>query len=394
MLALESPTRTCGFGCYEFRDLTSTGIGTLFEGKVIYDKTYGHVTYGCAVCCGYNAATLWYNPILLEVQCTAVDDGVWGYSVCDQQYEDVSSSFYGNRASANTSIITVDSYGAHSPHNVGSTTADTFGNLESTAHYPICPPKQFPPGGGGNVNPTISGPNTLWWFNGLGAGVSGYANQITLTAYSAGTGTSYQWAITAGSDKVSLSTGTSATVQVTSIGQSRTANDVSITVTAGGMTSSPFKLTVHAPYTLGQDPAHTTPVYAQDSQYVWNITIYYQILDNLLTPMPATVPANEHWTSAPHPDYTNEDWDLGAEECGTTPSSAPAEIWDYIQGSYVGHYPPAVYNTQQNGPAVVDWGQEIRVGTCTIGAGPRFQTDTHQKYTDHAAHTWITSPAP
>jgi hypothetical protein len=51
------------------------------------------------------------------------------------------------------------------------------------------------------VKPTISGPNTLWWFNGLGAGVSGYATQITLTASSGGTGTSYQWAITAGSDK-------------------------------------------------------------------------------------------------------------------------------------------------------------------------------------------------
>jgi hypothetical protein len=30
-------------GSYEFRDLTNTGAGTLFEGKVIYDKTYGHV---------------------------------------------------------------------------------------------------------------------------------------------------------------------------------------------------------------------------------------------------------------------------------------------------------------------------------------------------------------
>ncbi len=39
-------------GSYEFRDLTNTGVGTLFEGKVIYDKTYGHVAYGCAACCG------------------------------------------------------------------------------------------------------------------------------------------------------------------------------------------------------------------------------------------------------------------------------------------------------------------------------------------------------
>jgi hypothetical protein len=135
---------------YEFRDLTNIGMGTLFEGKVIYDKIYGHVTYGCATCCGYNAATLWYNPIVLAVQGSAVDDGVWGYSVCDQQYEDVSSSFYGNWSSANTSIVTVNSYGVHTPQNVGSTTSSTSGYLESTAHYPICPAKDFPPSGGAN----------------------------------------------------------------------------------------------------------------------------------------------------------------------------------------------------------------------------------------------------
>ncbi len=28
-------------GSYEIRDLTNKGVGTLFEGKVIYDKTYG-----------------------------------------------------------------------------------------------------------------------------------------------------------------------------------------------------------------------------------------------------------------------------------------------------------------------------------------------------------------
>jgi hypothetical protein len=163
--------------------------------------------------------------------------------------------------------------------------------FEGTRSPPDCPLRDFAPKGNANVMPTISGPNTLWWFNGLGAGVSGYANQITLTANSGGTGTSYQWAITAGSDKVSLSTSSSATVQVTSTGQSKTANDVSITVTVGGLTSNPFNLTVRAPYSLGQDPVHPTPVYAQDPEYVWNITIYNQILDNLFTPMPSPVSA-------------------------------------------------------------------------------------------------------
>ncbi len=138
-------------GSYEFRDLTNTGIGTLFEGKVIYDKTYGHVTYGCATCCGYNAATLFFDPIFVPLSGPPGNDGVWGYSVCGQQYEDVSSSFYGNWGSADTSIVTVDSYGVHTPHNVGSTTSSTSGYLEGTAHYPICPAKSFPPSGGAKV---------------------------------------------------------------------------------------------------------------------------------------------------------------------------------------------------------------------------------------------------
>src|SRR5437660_3636605 len=77
-------------GSYEFRDLTNPGLGTLFEGKVIYDKTYGHVAYGCATCCGYNATELYFNPLVIPLPGPPGDSGVWGYSVCDQQYEDVS----------------------------------------------------------------------------------------------------------------------------------------------------------------------------------------------------------------------------------------------------------------------------------------------------------------
>jgi hypothetical protein len=143
--------RDLASGSYEFRDLTNTGIGTLFEGKVIYDKTYGHVIYGCGTCCGYNAAELHFNPIFVLLPGPPVDDGVWGWSVCDQQYEDVSTDFWDNWGSVNTSIVTVDSYGAHTGQSIGSTTTDTFGYLESTAHYPICPAKEFSPGGGANV---------------------------------------------------------------------------------------------------------------------------------------------------------------------------------------------------------------------------------------------------
>ena len=154
------PTRLTS-GSYEVRDLTNTAIGTLFEGKVIYDKTYGHVTYGCATCCGYNAAVPWWSPIFLLYFGPAVQNGVYGYSVCDQQYEDVSTAFYGNWSSQATSIITVDAYGDHTPQGVGSTMTETFGDIESTAHYPICPAKQFSPGGGGNTITISQSPANL-----------------------------------------------------------------------------------------------------------------------------------------------------------------------------------------------------------------------------------------
>ena len=106
---------------------------------------------------------------------------------------------------------------------------------------------------------------------------------------------------------------------------------------------------------------------------------------------------NENWTTGIIPDYTGEDWPSRTPGCGTTLSSDPAEAWDFIQGvsNAMGYIPVPFYNTQQNGAAVFHWGQEWRVGTCTIGAGPRVQTNTHQIYVDHAAHTPpIVSPAP
>jgi hypothetical protein len=50
-------------GSYQFRDLTDKFIGSLYEGKVVYDKTFGHVTYGCAGCCGYTQTQLSFNPM-------------------------------------------------------------------------------------------------------------------------------------------------------------------------------------------------------------------------------------------------------------------------------------------------------------------------------------------
>jgi len=130
------------------------GIGTLFEGKVIYDKTYGHVAYGCGVCCGYKTPSVlaWYNPLGLPVLGTG-DDGVNATDSCSLQNVDVSDSFYGGWSAANTSIATVDYYGTHSGVAVGSTTSSTWGDLQVFYRSWSCPINQLGPGGGANVGP-------------------------------------------------------------------------------------------------------------------------------------------------------------------------------------------------------------------------------------------------
>jgi hypothetical protein len=117
-------------GSYEFRDLTNKDVGSLYEGKLVYDKTYGHVTYGCGICCAYSEALLWYNPLGIPLQSTA-PNGVDGDMTCTGGgWQDVSGAFYGHWGTANTGIATVDYYASHTGHAVGSTSSSTFGKLE------------------------------------------------------------------------------------------------------------------------------------------------------------------------------------------------------------------------------------------------------------------------
>lgn len=138
-------------GSYEFRDLTNKGVGSLFEGKIIYDKTYGHVTYGCALCCGWSIPTpLWYDPISVIIT-SFQDDGVYAWYPCENQYDDVSTAFYNGWSSGAPSVVTVDYYGTHHGVAAGSTTSQTFGVLQSNNVHLMCPNHGFTPSGSANV---------------------------------------------------------------------------------------------------------------------------------------------------------------------------------------------------------------------------------------------------
>ena len=42
-------------GTYSIQVISHPLQAVLYEGKVITDKTYGHATYGCIICCGYDS---------------------------------------------------------------------------------------------------------------------------------------------------------------------------------------------------------------------------------------------------------------------------------------------------------------------------------------------------
>jgi hypothetical protein len=143
-------------GSYDIRDLGNKGIGALFEGKIMYDTTYGHVTYGCGVCCAYKPPVLLWNPLGIPFQGTSAN-GVDAYDTCYNSEETITYLFNGNWSTANSSIATVDAYGTHTGQGLGSTTTSTWASIQNwEPHSFICPIEVQRPGGGDNVNPIIN----------------------------------------------------------------------------------------------------------------------------------------------------------------------------------------------------------------------------------------------
>jgi hypothetical protein len=141
-------------GSYEFRDLTDPFVGTLFEGKVIYEKTFGHVTYGCAQCCSIDSPYLAFNPLDIGFGLTAPTT-VMGTNNCTGTLVDLGTRFYYDWSTANPAIATVDSYGTHTGAGVGSTTSTTFAYLPQPVGLKCLVQKQTV-SGTDNVTPSIS----------------------------------------------------------------------------------------------------------------------------------------------------------------------------------------------------------------------------------------------
>jgi len=170
------------YGSYEFRDLTEPGFGSLFEGKVMYDKTYGHVAYGCAMCCGYRNPLLDWNP--LGITLGFFDPNfVLARDWCAGSLTDITDIFFGNWNTANHAIATVDTSGNHFGANVGATTTNTYGYYPY-ASFNRCPIDEAFPNGGDNVHDfTLSSAQNI---------MDGQQGTFSLSV-TGGTATAYQW---------------------------------------------------------------------------------------------------------------------------------------------------------------------------------------------------------
>jgi len=297
----------------------------------------------------------------------------------DDSYSVVSG---GSWWSWNTAVATVGTQGQATGVSGGSTTIEDDFSAQSCDPCGPCDCYYDDDSGYGTANViTISGPNTVWWFNGYAP--SGYAATIQLTAQPPSG--SRQWNVVSGPINIANNTAQVATIQGT--GLSQTSGDAKVTVTINGVTSSQFAITVRGPKLLV--PNGITDV--SDPTYAYLSTMGYIIQDNFSQSMPSNVPLNESWTTPASYDYTGANWRQPAPG-GTT--SQGAGFVDNIYGEAstmtpTPQSPPPLISTK-----VQHWGQDWRVGTTGIGAGARVQKDVIQKYISYARHNSIVTPAP
>ena len=225
--------------------------------------------------------------------------------------------------------------------------------ITGTVHQPLrC---SFSHTGPATVQPAITGPNTVWYFGGFDPAGS-YNTSITLTSSG---GSSTTWTVTAGGDKINLSTTSGSQTNVTSTGTafSSSVGDISIKATTAGADSTPFTLTTRKPYELVPQGVSTTC----DPNYHYVSSIFYALEDQLLTIMPYTIGMNENWTTGEIPDYTGENWGQGAA-LGSYVN--PASWADAIGGPQPAiQNPNPVADCRGTTTAVEHWGQTWYVGS-------------------------------
>ncbi|MCI0621409.1 MAG: hypothetical protein L0387_07030 [Acidobacteria bacterium] len=142
-------------GAYQFFEMDSNGIGNLFEGKLIVDKTYGHAAYGCMVCCGPARGLMVFDPLGLNVFFTG-NQGVQGVDECTGSEVEM-TGYYSTWWTGSTAIATAN-MSAITGQGIGSTTDTARGTFQWGAGQEsrLCPTRTDTTSSGVDVDPTVA----------------------------------------------------------------------------------------------------------------------------------------------------------------------------------------------------------------------------------------------
>jgi hypothetical protein len=231
-------------GAYRVRDLTDSTTGSLYEGKVIVDKTFGHVSYGCMICCGPQTPFMMYDPLTVSVGGSAVQ-GVETVNSCTGHLSIITGDFptwwtdNTSIATANGSSIT--GAGAGTTNNNAQSVMMYFGPKEDSGGGP-CPQDQMDANAATDVAPRIDSidPDQIM----IGS------NNIQVTIKGAGFGASPTVNLPQGVTNLNNGGNTDATIVITvnvTFNANIGTNTLNVVNNNTGLGSSPANFTIDGP---------------------------------------------------------------------------------------------------------------------------------------------------
>ena len=304
------------FGAYRVRDLTDSAAASLYEGKVIVDKTFGHVSYGCLICCGPDTPYMMYDPIVVSIG-GFTSQGIQAMNSCTETINTVTGDFptwwTDNGAIASASGDSIGGVAVGNTNNNAQSIMMYWGPKEDSGGGP-CPQDQETPFAGTNVGPTITSIQPS-------QGLVGTGTSVTIKGMGF-TGASVTGSTNLALSQVSIKDDQTITATVTPTNSSSGGGNQSITVTVTGFSPAstnffgqiPSSVIVSgSPVSIADGAAGGCPT---NQNVGISIDIKYQVLDQQSPPQ-----AIQSSSMIPFEDDTFEG---GAQQSGNTcPSSVP-----------------------------------------------------------------------
>jgi hypothetical protein len=377
----------------------------LYEGKLTIDKTHGHASYGCMICCGPEFPTMEFDPINLiilqyEIEQMNAPNSCGGGNI--NVTADFPTWWTGNTSIATANKNKITGVGAGTTTYSAQSKPMYWGFRENGGGS--CPYSQPETSVDTNVAPQISQNQKLWYFgNGISTpqGFTLGGTTATLTASGGGSG-SYAWSITAGSSKAALQGTTSGqnltSVQIASTSYSTSANDVTVqlqfTPTGGSAIPVSYSLSVDSPYKLIAGSVTDSGVTGQSCSNPppgtsgFQSLIAYTIMSFLGVQI-TNIGVNETFANLSD-DYIGNNWPVYIPGSFTSQTGTFA---DDVCVIFPTGTPPSLPPQSPLSSVKIDHGSQAWfIGSLTEAAGVEVQSNTLQAYQDHGRHLSIVSP--